>query len=324
MIICQTVVILLNYNGLEDTIQCVESLRCYAPPSTIIVIVDNASRPEQIPVSVADDQTIFLLRSDKNIGFGRGNNIGLRWAIENTNCSFLFILNNDTTIKEDTLNLLLGGFSADASIGAVCPRIVLMGDPTKIWYSGGEISWKRGSVSVVDYLGSADSEIALTPRFVTFASGCAIMVRREVIEKVGGFDPRYFMYEEDVELSIRITEAGYKIKYLPSSLLYHKAEGSLRANGEPVLLLHSPKNPKLPFYVYHLVHNRLLTVHKHAHGLEKWSFYSYFFPFWGYKLLQFAFYRRVDGIRAVLKAYFDYHQLSDQPYQDEVTHQVMR
>jgi len=183
-------------------------------------------------------------------------------------------------------------------------------------YGGGVVDWKRGSAYPWNYQGEV--ELTAAPHPVSFASGCALMLRRKAVKTVGGFDPRFFMYEEDVDLSLRLLEAGFPLIYVPAAIVLHRVQGSTRKHGD-IFRLDSPDNPRLDYLVYYLIRNRLFNMHKHARGVNRLRFLSFFPALWSYKLLNYARHGRYDAIRAVLRGFADYRKMRNRRCIDEVT-----
>lgn len=304
MINQRTSVITINYHGAVDTATCVASLVESTVPLAIVV-VDNTPNDPELEAALAPFPQVTLLRASENLGFGRGNNLGIEWALNSTNCEFIFIFNNDATVEAHTVQVLEQALDGHPESGIVSPRIVLAEEPNKLWYGGGEVDWKRGGGKVPGVLGAADAPLAILPRYVTFASGCAMMMRRSIIEKIAGFDQRFFMYEEDLELSLRMQESGWKIWYEPKALVRHVGQGSQKKQDEFMVLFH-PKNPNLPFYAYHVVKNRLLNMWMHAYGKNWLIFVSVFPVFISIKLIQWLMHGRLGAVKNVMKAVRDY------------------
>jgi len=293
-------VVLVNYNNLTDTMLCVKSLLALIAPVDII-LVDNASSEQGIDTVAALASQVVLLKSACNVGFGRGNNIGIRWALQHTSCEFIFILNNDTTIQSDAIQKMEVFMDLHPNTGMVAPRILMMEASNTLWYGGGYVFWPKGSVRVPGYRGSADSEIALTEREVSFASGCAMFIRRDVFVEIGGFDPRYFMYEEDVEFCLRMSSLDWIIRYLPAAVVLHRGQGSTRSGEQNFLSVQNPKNPRLAFFAYHITRNKLLNMYIYAKGKNFWLFW-FCFPFYlGSKCVEFTIHGRFDAILAVFE-----------------------
>lgn len=296
----RSVVVLVNYNGDQDTRRCAGSLASSRPVPGLVV-VDNDSTSGNVEEAVAGYPGVEVIRSPLNLGIGRGNNLGIRRALSRSDCEFVFVLNNDTTVEPDTIARLERALRDHPEAGMATPRIPLMERPDLLWYGGGEVDWRKGSVRVPGYLGPVDAGGALAPRDVSFASGCAMLVRRAVFDQIGGFDPRYFMYEEDVELCLRVRKKGWTIRYVPEALVYHKGQASRRKGGEAFQPLTSPDNPRLAFNMFQVTKNRLLNMSSHARGSAGLQFVCFFPVFLLSKCAQFALHGRWDGVRAILK-----------------------
>ena len=298
-----TFIILVNYNNHDDTLKCLESIELAGFGAMVVVVDNNSTLPGVDEIKARYPKTI-LIKNDENIGFGRANNIGIDWALKNTNCEYVFILNNDTTINRNTISILEEALSINENIAIAAPKIVMMDDPNLLWYGGGEINWKKCSATIPGYMGTSHCEEANSSRFVTFASGCAILIKRSILEKFGGFDKRFFMYVEDIELCIRIIKNKYHIAYKHEAVVSHKGQGSQR-NSEKFISIEHPKNPNLSFFVYHLTKNRLLTISQHASITEAIKFWT-FYPFFLFaKSVQYSINGRIDAIKAISKGLFD-------------------
>lgn len=314
----RTATIVVNYNGFEDTRRCLDSLRGSGSP-TSVVLVDNASTAPGIGSLAADYPDVTVLRSTENLGFGRGNNVGIRWALEHTSCEFIFLLNNDALVEPGTVPQLETELDRQPEVGLVTPKIVLADEPHALWYGGGYVDWRKGSARTPGYLGPADAALARQARPVTFASGCAMLIRRRVLEQVGGFDPRYFMYEEDVELGLRIQRHGWTMHYAPETTVLHRCQGSKRREGEPLVDILSPDNPRLPFYAYHITRNTLLTMHTHARGWNAVRFLGVYPALLARRAFHFARGRRWDGLKAMGSGIASAWRVRREPFQDELT-----
>lgn len=224
----------VNYNTEKDTKNLLMSLRRIERNNfhLQIIIVDNGSRtPFQLDPQ-EKKENITILRSDENMGFAGGYNIGIRAALAQ-NSDYILIINNDTKVYSDMLKNLLQVLESDSKIGVTVPKIYFAKGhefhkdrykPAElgkvIWYAGGFTDWKNvGSVhrgvDEVDH-GQFDK---IEP--IDFATGCCMLFKSEVLEKVGLFDERYFLYFEDADLSERIKKAGFRIYYVPTAMLIH-------------------------------------------------------------------------------------------------------
>lgn len=300
------IVVLVNYNSLNDTNECIFSLR-QSGIKPFVVLVDNASKnSSSISAQLTEyEYGLHVILLPENIGFGRANNAGIDWAAQNHDADYIFLLNNDTIISPDTIEKLIEPFGKYESIGLTTCKIVYKHNPSIVWYGGGDLNIRRGKQQTVDYNREATAEGADKSRYVTFASGCAMMFNRESLQKIGGFDKMFFMYVEDLELCMRVQQLSLKIWYTAKTTILHKVNGSTNKVEEILPGMH-PKNPNLKFYTYHMIKNMLLTMDKHLSGYYWVRFIVNYSSIILYKNLTFLMYGRFDGIGATLKAYADY------------------
>jgi GT2 family glycosyltransferase len=218
-------IILLNYKGTKDTFECVGSLEKIEYKNYHIIIVDNHSQDgsyEKLKAEFGDRHTI--IEASDNGGFAKGNNIGIRYALEQ-GCDYILLLNNDTLVEKDFLNKMVECYERYSDTGIVGPKILYEGNRDLIWFCGGEINLKR-FYGFHYGEGQKDSEEFNKEREITFTTGCTMLISREVIEKVGALPEEYFMYYEDVDFCMKVQEAGYKIYYCPKAAIYHKVSAS--------------------------------------------------------------------------------------------------
>lgn len=235
-------IVVLNWNGYKDTIQCLESIEKLQAPNTKIqvVIVDNAS----VDGSVAEFNKRYIrntkykiLVNKVNQGFAGGNNIGIKYALKH-GADFIMILNNDTIVDKNSVTQFLKSAEKNKEIGIFSPKIYFAPgfeyhkkrykhtDQGKvIWYAGGKIDWANvyGSNNGVDEVDNGRFE---EEREIDFATGACMFVRSQVFKKIGGFDERYFAYLEDADLSLRTRKSGYKILFVPKAIVWHKVSRS--------------------------------------------------------------------------------------------------
>lgn len=302
----RTCVITVNYKNTEDTAACVASLQDSTVPVSIVV-VDNTPHDPDLENALSPYADVMLIRAPENLGFGVGNNLGIKWVLKKTACEFVLILNNDATIKPNAIQQMEDAMDKHPEVGIIAARIVLLEDESILWYGGGEVDWRRGGGKVPGVLGPADAPLAMQARYVSFASGCAMMIRSEILRTYGGFDERFFMYEEDLEICLRIINNGWKILYEPLIVILHVGQGSLRdKQGGKFMGAWEPENPNLPFYVYHILRNRLLTMNAYAFGKNRRMFQVYFPLFLMAKLFRFALHRRWSAIGAMFNGWQAY------------------
>jgi GT2 family glycosyltransferase len=189
-----------------------------------LYIVDNgSSSAEKLQPNDITHPWIEQIDMGANVGFADGNNAGMQKAVKD-GCRYLWIVNNDIYLREDTLQKFVEYLSQHADIGAVGGKIYYAGDQNRIWYAGGKIDWGRPyTYSVCRHYGEGEIDQG---RFeetsdTDFVTGASMFVPVEVWEKTGGFDSRYFAYFEDADWSLRIKKAGYRVVYYPRAVMWH-------------------------------------------------------------------------------------------------------
>ncbi len=213
-------IVLVNWNGRDVTLACLDSLAKLTYPQFKVVVVDNASTDGSVQAIRDRHPTVVVLEQRRNLRFAGGSNAGIRYALEH-GAEMICLLNNDTTVDREFLTSLVARLQSDATIGAVAPKIYYFDEPQRIWFAGGEISMWTGTMRHVG-IRELDRGQYETSREIDYATGCCILTRKEVIERVGMLDESYHMYTEDADWSMRIRRAGYRIMYEPRAKVWHK------------------------------------------------------------------------------------------------------
>ena len=217
-------VVTVNWNQFEDTCECVDSLITQEGVITDLIVVDNGSTDDSELWLRNKYPNITIIKSKKNIGFAGGFNLGIRLALTR-DVDNIMIVNNDTVAEKDMIRKLLGEMS-DEKVGVTSPLILYYSDPNRIWSSGGDIN-----PTVLMPIDAHHRDEHLTkPVFRTFLSGCCLLIKKSLIESVGFFDERFFLYFEDLDYCLRIMRSGWRMKVVPSARLLHKV--SLSSGGE--------------------------------------------------------------------------------------------
>ena len=212
--------LVVAYNRREDTLDCVRSLIRDSLEERSVYVVDNAST-DGSPEALAESfPKVNLIRSEENLGFAGGNNIGLAQMIED-GLDAAFLINNDAVVEPGTLRRLAEAAFSEPETGVTTPKILLHSDPGVIWAAGGNIDPENG-VAVQRCYGEDDQGQADKPADLDYAIWCAMLIKTSAILKVGGMDPSYFMYYEEAEWCRRIREAGFRIVYVPGARVLHK------------------------------------------------------------------------------------------------------
>lgn len=217
-------IIILNYNGLPYILDCLSSLKllhCFIVSLFQIVVVDNCSKDGSVEEIKRKFPKIKIIKNRANLGFAGGNNIGIKWALKN-NFDNIMLLNPDTIVEKNFLKPLLQLSGSDKKIGIIAS--VLKGK------EGGRTIFALGA-SFNPILGRT-KHVHLKTRSLhsmeqEMVSGCAMMVRKEVFEKIGLLDERFFLYFEDSDFCLRARKAGFKIYVEPKSVVLHKCSSSL-------------------------------------------------------------------------------------------------
>ena len=301
----KTALILINYNGFEDTKECMESIANVNEELPFIVLVDNNSKDtESLKTLHNFYSSLHIIFNEKNVGFGRANNIGINWALENLESEYIFLLNNDTLIEQDCLeNLISSKGFIDKPNTLVTPLILNTDNPPTVWYGGGQVDWKSGGAKM-NFIRKARNDLNVnTPRNVTFASACAMFFKTSYLRELKGFDPYFFMYEEDVELSLRILKSKGHIYYEPSAVVFHKCQGSSTVKTGTRNQL-GPLNPNLHFHLEHIIRGRMYNLRKHASTKELLAFIGFSIPYWCAKSLQYLKNGRIKATGLVFKYWF--------------------
>lgn len=211
-------IIALNYNQLQVTSEFLESAKGLTYPNYEIIIVDNASSEDPTDALQRIDPNVTVIRNGENMGFSGGNNVGIRAA----KGEFFFIVNNDTEVTPHLLERLIEPFQFDPDIGMVSPKIRFFSEPNIIQYAGySAINPYTGRNKAI---GSKQPDVGQfdTSGYTSYGHGAAMLVKRDVVEMAGGLPEVFFIYYEELDWSTRIREAGYKIYYEASALIYHK------------------------------------------------------------------------------------------------------
>ncbi|MFA7169652.1 MAG: glycosyltransferase family 2 protein [Candidatus Paceibacterota bacterium] len=251
--------IVLNWNGKEDTLECLESLRSTNYDNYQTVLIDNGSEDDSVVAVREKFPEVEIVETGKNLGFAGGNNVGIEYAIKQ-GAEYVFLINNDTTVHPDYLKELVEVGESDPKIGAVGSKIYYHSEPERIWFAGGKINWLRNKGEHIG-LDEIDKGQYDEIKEVGYLTGCALLVKREVVEKIGVLEDDYFLYYEDADYSLRIQNADYKTVYAPKSIIYHKVSRSTK--------------PGSASYVYYHVRNGLVNARRNGNTKVKIAIYIF-------------------------------------------------
>lgn len=244
--------IILTVGDAAAVADCVRSLDAAAFPGPDIIIVRNAPREQgfEEAVRALSGKISGVAVSGFNSGYSAGNNLGLRAALEK-GADYILLLNDDTVVAPDFLEKLLAETEKRPEAGMAGPRILYFSERNRIWFSGAKFD---GETCAFAFPGADRTEEEYghdEPEEADFITGCALLVKREVIEKIGPLDERFFLYWEDSDWGLRAKAAGFKCVVVPSSKIWHKVSGSSGGADSP-------------FKAYHKTFSHLLFCGIHA------------------------------------------------------------
>ena len=209
-------IVILNFRVKDRVMSCIDSILKSSYGNIEIIVVDNNSR-DDLEKALLSQPNIRFIQTGANLGYTGGNNVGIKEALKG-DAKYIFILNPDTTIKKNTIEVLVK-VAQEIGDSVVGPKIYFE-DSKKIWYAGGRLDLENvlGSHMGVDEVDQGQYEKQEETDYVT---GAAMFVSREVFEKIGLFDEQYFLYYEDSDFCFRAKKAGFKVMYIPQAVVYH-------------------------------------------------------------------------------------------------------
>jgi GT2 family glycosyltransferase len=288
-------IVLVNLNGYKDTARCLQSLAEISYKNVELIVVDNGSTDDSGARLRLEFPEVTHIRSDENLGFTGGNNLGIEHAISNGS-DHVLLLNNDTFVLPNFLDPLVARLESDKKIAAVSGKIYYApetrgGKDHIIWYAGCYRKWHMG----YHHYGVEEKDTGQydTPREIPYASGCLMLLRGSVIREIGVLSPEYFIYWEEADWCHRARDAGYICMYEPKSVIYHNFTSAALGY-------------ETPFHMYMQYRNCFIYAGKHYHGLDSLRYWT-FYPI--YMLYRFFFDVRAKNsraARAIFAGMYDY------------------
>jgi GT2 family glycosyltransferase len=286
-------VITVNFNGLDDTCALIDTI--LFSDGMEIIVVDNGSTIDEAAILKQRYPHITIIRSEKNLGFAGGNNLGIRAA----HGRYLYFVNNDTVLGEKEVSSncsfqpLIDRLRSDDTIGVVCPKIRFTWGTHPIQYAGytplSSITLRNHPIG----FGEEDHGQYDTPHPTPYAHGAAMMIKRETIEKTGLMPECYFLYYEELDWSVLIRRAGYSIWYDPASTIFHKESQTTRQNS--------------PLRTYYITRNRLLFAKRNVSAPKRYLTYAYLLLIVAPRdMLKYTFQRKPTLAKAALRGLFDF------------------
>jgi len=286
-------IIFPNWNGREDSLECLESIRRLEYPleRMEVIVVDNGST-DGSQQAIAEELALMegeglyrgiLVSLPHNAGPVVAYNLSLERI--DPQAEYILKLDNDVVLSPEYVGTLVKVVSASSEIGATSGQVVYFDAPERVAHSADYLNWWLGRYTTVERSDITDC---------TFVSGCGCLIRRSAIEELGQFlDEDYFLYHDDVDLCVRLAKVGYRVTYVPTVSIAHKLSAST-------------KKGKNAFALYYRVRNRLILMQKHAPSPQREFFFVCYVPFWF--LRQLARARSRAEVKSVLQALVDFRE----------------
>lgn len=234
-------IVTVTYNSasvLPDFLRCVLA---QTHDNFLLIAVDNASKDASVEIlRSCTDGRLRITANPDNRGVAEGNNQGIVQALE-AGCSSVLLLNNDTEFGPTLLAQLLQGLH-DHQVEMTCPKMMYFDEPDRIWAAGGKFLPFRGYMSICVGEGEIDRGQYDTPRLVTDVPTCCVLIRKEVFDRIGMMDRRYFVYVDDSDFMYRAMKEGLRLMYLPDARLLHKIGRSTGGKESPFSIHYGTRN----------------------------------------------------------------------------------
>jgi len=279
---CKLSIITINYNGLNDTCELIDSIPFNN--NLEVIVVDNASKQDEASIISERFPLVKVIRSNQNLGFAGGNNIGIKEA----KGDYILLINNDTYFKDYNIGSLIKRLESSDNIGIVCPKLRFAWGNNPIQFAGytplSNITLRNKAIG----FGEEDNGQYNTAHPTPYAHGAAMLIKRKAIEKVGLMPECFFLYYEEIDWSMMFTRAGYEIWYDPSCTVYHKESQSTGQNS--------------PLRTYYITRNRLRLVKRNYKGINKYLSYIYLIGIVATRdIIKYTLQGRFDLVKAVCK-----------------------
>lgn len=282
-------IIILNWNGKKDTIECLESLKHITYPNYEILLVDNGSTDGSVEYFRERYPDIEIIENEKNMGYAEGNNVGIRRVMKN-GADYMLLLNNDTVVDPEFLGELVNVAENNLRIGFAGPKVYYYNYDQKkdiINFAGGKLDMWKGRTYHIG-LNEVDSGQYDEIKEVDYVEGSCLLLRKEVIKEIGLLDPVYFAYWEENDLCMRGNKAGYISIFVPKAKIWHKIAAS-----------NINKNK-----IYYLTRNQFWFIKRYATWNQYLLFllYFFFFQLWFTGGIIAVYHRDLKSLRYFLKA----------------------
>lgn len=246
------IVVIPNYNLINDLAECLDSIKISNYDNLLTIVVDNGSTDDSLKVLKESYPWVKMIRSEENLGYAGALNLGLRQGLS-LGGEYFLAMNNDTIVPPDMIRQLVNVMESDQNLGMSAPKVLYYDDP-KITFSLGDKIYPLLPVPVRFGRKKKDKKHAEGVLEFDYLFGCALFIRRELVEKIGLFDTSYFMFFEDADYCRRARLAGFKLGRVLDASLLHKASLSVKR--------------QRPLMVYLRARNRSRFYRRYKHGLH--------------------------------------------------------
>ena len=284
---CKLSIITVNYNGLKDTCELIDSIPFNN--NMEVIVVDNASKEDEASIISERYPQVKVIRSLENSGFAGGNNLGIKEA----KGKYILLINNDTYFMDFNIDSLIERLESSDKIGIVCPKLRFAWGNNPIQFAGytplSSITVRNQAIG----FGEEDHGQYETAHLTPYAHGAAMLIKREALERVGVMPECFFLYYEEIDWSMMFTRAGYEIWYDPACTIYHKESQTTGQNS--------------PLRTYYITRNRLLLVKRNYKGINKYLSYIYLIGLVATRdIIKYSLQGRYDLVKAVYKGIMDF------------------
>lgn len=278
-------IVLVNYNGEKFQNDCIKTIKEISYKNYEIIVVDNNSIDNSVRKLRDEYPEVKIIETGENTGVARGNNIGIKHALEN-GCEYVLLLNNDTEVDSEILSNMM---KKTPEYKMVTCKMYYYNPNNMIWCAGGKIDWKK-AITIHFGENQLDSSFKDSSKEVEYTPTCCLLIHKSVFEKVGLMDEKYFMYYDDTDFIVRANRAGFKIWYESTARLWHKVSSSSGGTTSKTS-------------IYYSTRNRLYFIDKHYKNKVNVKLY-----FYSTRLIKMLMYmsKRNELYKVVLKAIKDY------------------
>ncbi len=253
-------IIILNWNGKDDTCECIESVQKLDYPNYKIIVADNGSKDDSIAVLTDRFPNVLIIENGQNLGYAEGNNRAITHAMAQ-GFDYLLLLNNDAIVDPQLLNGFISASQANPKAGVFGAKIYYLNEPEKIWFAGGNV---LSDLLIINHEGFGKTDDGRSwedIRSMDYACGCALFFKADVVKKIGTLENNFFLMWEEVDFCYRARRAGFDCLFVPKAIAWHKISASFKG-GNAGCLQH-----------YFMVRNRLLWIERNIAWKQRSRFY---------------------------------------------------